>query len=296
MYQYTLDDIMIDLHPWNYMRAMFQPMPLMITEDAHKTARIVAFEERKQNRIDGLYAAATRRNTEANRRINAGFRKLDAIPFGQPVHGDRDRNYRRKAGNMIDKGYALSMEADKIESRARAAERYSAISSDDPMGIEKLTAKLDKRVKLQERMKAANSAIRMKNTEAGNKKLSALGYSDEDIKNLRKGDFCGRVGYPAYALQNNNAEIRRIKSRIEELEAKQDEEPETWTGEGWTAETDQDDNRIRVYFDGKPDEKTRAILKGYGFRWSPRNQAWQRQDTIAGRSAMRMLKQKLDTL
>jgi hypothetical protein len=29
-------------------------------------------------------------------------------------------------------------------------------------------------------------------------------------------------------------------------------------------------------FDGKPDEKTREILKSNGFRWSPSCMAWQR--------------------
>ncbi len=34
---------------------------------------------------------------------------------------------------------------------------------------------------------------------------------------MKQPDFCGRTGFPDYALQNNNANIRRIKQRIEEL-------------------------------------------------------------------------------
>ena len=160
------------------------------------------------------------------------------------------------------------------------------------MAIEKLTAKLDKLQRCQERMKEVNKAIRM-DPAKGNAKLAAMGYSAEEIEKVRKPDYAGRVGYPAYMLQNNNAEIRRVKSRIEDLQRKAEQDPETWTGEGWTAETDPDDNRIRIYFDGKPDEETRRLLKGYGFRWSPKNTAWQRQDTPAGRSAMRMLSKKI---
>ena len=293
MNQITLDDMIIELNPWQHMKTMFEPLPLMITENATKTARIEAYNDRKQARIDSLYAAAAKRNLEANKRIEAGFNKLDAIPFGQPVHGSRDRNYRRKASDQIDSGYRLSKEADHFERKAEAAENNHAISADDPMAIEKLTAKLDKLQRCQERMKAANAAIRMKDTNKGNAKLSAMGYSADDIEKIRKPDYAGRVGYPAYMLQNNNAEIRRIKSRIEDLQRKAEQEPETWTGEGWTAETDLDDNRIRVYFDSKPDEGTRAILKGYGFRWSPSAGAWQRQDTPASRSAMRMLSKKI---
>lgn len=267
MCQITLDDMIIELNPWQHMKAMFEPLPLMITEDATKTARIEAYNDRKQARIEGLYAAAAKRNLEANRRIVAGFNKLDAIPFGQPVHGSRDRNYRRKASDQIDSGYRMSKEADHFERKAEAAENNHAISADDPMAIEKLTAKLDDLQRLQEKMKDVNKACRKAGEPAH---------------------------YPGWALQNNNANIRRIKDRIEELKNKAEQEAETWTGEGWTAETDQDDNRIRVYFDSKPDEATRTILKGYGFRWSPKAGAWQRQDTRAGRSAMRMLSAKLN--
>lgn len=267
MRQITLDDMIIELNPWQHMKAMFEPLPLMITEDATKTARIEAYNDRKQARIDSLYAAAAKRNLEANRRIEAGFNKLDAIPFGQPVHGSRDRNYRRKASDQIDSGYRLSKEADHFERKAEAAENNHAISADDPLAVEKLTAKLDKLMALQEQMRNAN-------------------------KDCRKAGEAAH--YPGWALQNNNANIRRIKDRIEELKNKAEQEAETWTGEGWTAETDTDDNRIRVYFDSKPDEATRTILKGCGFRWSPKAGAWQRQDTRAGRSAMRMLSAKLN--
>lgn len=293
MNQITLDDMMIEWNPWTWMRTMFEPAPLMITEDATKTARILSYTERCAARVDGLLNAALKRRTEANRRIEAGFKKLDAIPFGQPVHGVRDRNYRDKAGRQIDSGWRLGKEADRLQAKAEAAMNNNAISSDDPMAIEKLTAKLDKLQRLQERMKEVNKAIRIKDPAKGNAVLAAMGYSADDIEKIRKPDFCGRVGYPAYMLQNNNAEIRRVKSRIEDLQRKADQEPEAWTGEGWTAESDLDENRIRVYFDSKPDEGTRAILKGYGFRWSPSAGAWQRQNTAAGRSAMRMLSKKI---
>jgi hypothetical protein len=295
MCQITFDDMMIEWNPWTWMHTMFAPAPLMIAEDPTKTARILDYQERRAARVEGLLNAAANRRTEANRRIDAGFGKLHAIPFGQPVHGVRDRNYREKAGRQIDSGMRLDREADRFQERAEAAARNTAISSDDPMAIEKLTAKLDKLQRCQERMKEVNKAIRIKDPAKGNAVLAAMGYSADDIEKIRKPDFCGRVGYPTYALQNNNAEIRRVKSRIEDLQRKAEQDPETWTGEGWTAESDLDENRIRIYFDGKPDEETRAILKGYGFRCSPSAGAWQRQNTAAGRSAMRMLKKKLES-
>ena len=38
-----------------------------------------------------------------------------------------------------------------------------------------------------------------------------------------------------------------------------------------------EDNRLQIFFEEKPDEKTRETLKENGFRWSPKAGAWQRQ-------------------
>ena len=38
-------------------------------------------------------------------------------------------------------------------------------------------------------------------------------------------------------------------------------------------------NRVQIIFDAKPDEAVRRELKSWGFRWSPREGAWQAQRT-----------------
>ena len=42
-------------------------------------------------------------------------------------------------------------------------------------------------------------------------------------------------------------------------------------------EANKADNRLQVFFDGKPDEAARDELKANGFRWAPSVGAWQRQ-------------------
>lgn len=54
----------------------------------------------------------------------------------------------------------------------------------------------------------------------------------------------------------------------------------------WHVEYDTDEDRVKIIFDNIPDEKTREWLKKNGFRWSPRNKAWQRQITEAARHAV----------
>lgn len=163
--------------------------------------------------------------------------------------------------------------------------KQEIIKSGDADAIEKLEEKLENLKELQETMKAANKAVRMKDTEKGNEKLKAMGYSDDQIRELREPDFCGRIGYPSYALQNNNANIRRIEGRIKQLKA----EKEKGTAE---VETDickvvenTEEMRLQLIFDGKPDAEVRDILKHNGFRWSPKNTAWQRQLTENARYA-----------
>ena len=80
-------------------------------------------------------------------------------------------------------------------------------------------------------------------------------------------------------LSNNNANMKRIKDRISELEKKASAEFAGWAFPGGSVVFDKTDNRIRILYDGKPDEATRTALKSHGFKWSPKNSAWQRQIT-----------------
>ena len=98
------------------------------------------------------------------------------------------------------------------------------IKSDDENAVEKLEKKLAGLKENQEKMKAANKAIRMKDTEKGDAALRELGYTDRQIAELRKPDFCGRVGYPSYALANNNQNIHRVEGRLKALKAAKEQE------------------------------------------------------------------------
>lgn len=164
------------------------------------------------------------------------------------------------------------------------------ISSDDPQAVEKLEAKLATLEKHQEMMKAANAAIRMKDPVKRDAKLADLGYTPEQITQLIEPDFCGRIGYPAYALQNNNANIRRIRGRIEELKKRSESTLKGWEFDRGRVVVNTTENRLQIIFDGKPDADIRTELKSEGFRWAPSQGAWQRQLTDNTMRAARRLK------
>jgi hypothetical protein len=100
--------------------------------------------------------------------------------------------------------------------------------------------------------------------------------------------------------QNQTAEIRRNKQRLEELQKRQTvlEEKKKNETSGSTVNTGRVDfdggyifenpemDRIQIIYDGKPERDVIDKLKHNGFRWSPSQGAWQRQLNRNGRSAV----------
>ena len=154
--------------------------------------------------------------------------------------------------------------------------KNNAISSDDPKAIEKLTEKLQKCEELQTLMKKANAHYKKYGTVKG-----CEGISDEKAENL---DMSARSvhyhwekqPFPSYHITNNGAEIRRIKKRIENLEANKNTEFVGWKFNGGEAVINEDKNRLQLLFDEKPSKEQRETLKANGFRWAPSDAAWQR--------------------
>ena len=129
-------------------------------------------------------------------------------------------------------------------------------------------------------MKAANKALRKNDTAA----LHALGFGDVEITALFQPDFCGRIGFADYQLSNNRAELRRVEQRIAALKARADaESSETETADGVRIVENVEENRLQIFFPGKPDAAMRKQLKSCGFRWAPSVGAWQRQLSNAAR-------------
>ncbi len=176
---------------------------------------------------------------------------------------------------------------DKIDNIRYGKEQ---IKSGDSDAVEKLEKKLEELKAKQEEMKAANKAIRLKDAEKGNEQLRSMGYSEEEIKKLREPDFCGRIGFPDFALSNNNANIHRVEGRLNALKkAKEAGTKEEDTGKYRIVENT-DNMRLQIIFPGKPDADIRIALKTNGFRWAPSEGAWQRQLNGNARYALERVK------
>lgn len=246
--------------------------------------RVDPMYHEKIDRLLEIYCRKLAENMNASYSIEARCPSILISGGGNfPVRKKEKQNAARDR-NLEEWNYIQGL-LDKIRSVGTGG-----ISSDDPQAVEKLEAKLAALEKHQELMKAANSAIRMKDPTKGDAKLAELGYTPEDIAKLREPDFCGRIGYPAYLLQNNNANIRRIRGRIEELKKRSENTPEGWEFDGGRVVMNTTENRLQIIFDGKPDADVRTELKGEGFQWAPSQGAWQRQLTDNAMRAARRLK------
>lgn len=253
--------------------------------------------EQKQAERRARYEARAEKATQESNAAHAQARGMaEAIPFGQPIlighHSEkRDRRYRARIHDTFGKSVKLSEKADHYAQKA-AAVGTGGISSDDPDAIEKLRAELAGINAAQDKMKAANRAIRKGDRDA----LAELGFTPEKVEELFKPDFAGRVGFPSYALSNNRANGRRIEQRIKELEALREREDVEAQGNGYTYREDAEDNRVMFIFDAKPDAETRKLLKAHAFKWSPSREGkpWVRQLTNAGIYAAKQVRAVLD--
>lgn len=158
------------------------------------------------------------------------------------------------------------------------------IKSGDADAIEKLEAKIAKLEKYQTDMKAANAIVRKKkltDEEKINQLIELLGIENGTAAKLLQPDFCGRVGFPDYALTNNGATIRTSKKRLEGLQRLAEQaatapiEERTVKVNGIEIIDNIEINRVQIIFPGKPDADIRAKLKSNGFKWAPSQGAWQ---------------------
>ena len=185
-----------------------------------------------------------------------------------PVRQKEKQNAARDS-NMQEWQYIQGL-LDKIRSTG-----MGGIRQDDPQAIPKLQKKLDGLVKAQETMKAVNAYYRKHGTLDGCPHLSP-----DNIENL-KADMASSWHYEkkpfqSWELSNNNAEIHRVRQRIESLTRAKETVYVGWVFDGGHVEANREQSRLQVFFEDKPDADARQQLKEHGFRWAPSVGAWQR--------------------
>lgn len=260
------------------------------TEEAKKQL------EEEFTRYAGGYAGHYRNALQAASRTMSS---MIAGPANFPV--ERNRKKMETERRRYDDLHGYRERALRAIRKKLAPETVAIMAGQDN-AVELLQKKAADLQTKQDTMKQANAHIRKAvsynrdtreatfneghSLESLKEKLSAIGLG-EHAEKLIKPDFAGRIGFPEYELTNNNANLKRIKGRIESV-SKMKAGPaveKTYSG-GVTVEESPDDARIRIKFPGKPERSKIEELKKNGFRWSPSASAWQRQLNNAGRYAV----------
>lgn len=149
--------------------------------------------------------------------------------------------------------------------------------------VERLQNKLEILTEAQELMKAVNKIVR--NTKLSEveqyEELEALGLEQKQINEVMSEPMYSfqKKGFQQFQLSNNLARIKATEEAIKRHTMMAQSEDKEMPFEGGTIEISNTDERIRIHFDAIPDADMRDKLKKSAFKWSPKNQAWQRQLT-----------------
>lgn len=202
------------------------------------------YQDKQNARRERYEELAGQHQSSSDAYAKRGSDMMSVIPFGQPIHGQRDRNYRENAWGKFEKSWKEQEKANYYADKANSVGK-AGISSDDANAIAKLAQKYKSGVTSAEKRRIIDRVIDIHK----NRELAQSSSLQSDYSNL-----------------------------------------------GFQVERNADINRLQLKFDGKPPENVRSILKSNGFRWSPREGAWQRQLGANSEGSLSRVVEKLNNI
>lgn len=158
---------------------------------------------------------------------------------------------------------------------------WRPIMAGDDDAVSRLREKIKKEEQSHAVMKTANAAIRKNKKHGREAQIAAIRavhpmFTEAKAAELLTPDCMGCIGFPGYVFQNGSANLRRMKTRLAQLERDKARLETSQNGaNGVRLEDCPRDNRVRLFFPGKPTEEIRTRLKSSGFRWTPSLGCWQ---------------------
>lgn len=163
------------------------------------------------------------------------------------------------------------------------------IDPTDPHAREMLEDRLQRLQSTLDKGKAMNTHYRKHKTMKGFPGMTDETAAEMDEAISRAPAFA-QTPFPDFALSSLRGKIKRTQenlSKLDSMERHKDDAANTLEFDGGRIVRNVEQNRLQIFFGSKPNEETRAALKSNGFRWSPKNQAWQRQLTRNAEDAAR---------
>ena len=249
-----------------------------------KAAALVQAQKSKispyyHDKLDALLDRYSRRLADY---YNAYYRNESACPSilvcggsNFPVRKKQKQNARRES--LWQEYKEIDAILDKIRSIGTGP-----VDLADPNAKDILSDQLERVQKSLERAKALNAYWRKHKTFVGFEGLAeeTAQKMDADFADLQKRAPYISKPYPDYELTSLRSKTKRIQTRLDDLDKLQQSVPDLGMEfAGGTIVRNTTANRLQIIFDDIPTADIRQALKNHGFRWSPRNQAWQRQLT-----------------
>ena len=225
------------------------------------------FYDRIDHLVD-LYARKLAENLNEGYRISARVPPL-LVAGGAGIQAGKKEKQMEASRKKNQKWQEIQGILEKIRSTG-----MGGISADRENAMELLEEKLRGREVRQEKMRTANAYYRKHQTLEGCEALKPVEIQSrmKFMENMRQ-----PKPYPAYAMNNNSAEIRRLKSRIAELKRNREIGFHGWEFANGKAVANQEYNRLQLFFDEKPSLEQRGFLRRAGFHWAASAGVWQRQ-------------------
>ena len=229
-------------------------------------------------KIDGLIDRYARKLAENINQSNLIDARVPSILIAGGSNFPVRKKEKQNAARDKNMGEYMQIEGllDKVRSTG-----MGGISADDDRAVEKLEAKLAGLEAMQEEMKTVNAYYRKHKTLRGYASLTdeqADAITDPEAFSIK---LYGKP-YGDFELSSLRGKIKRVQARLADLDKLQAaaQQPDNTTKfDGGEIVRNAEENRLQILFDEIPDADTRDALKSNGFRWSPRNKAWQRQLT-----------------
>lgn len=170
------------------------------------------------------------------------------------------------------------------------------IKSGDPDAIEQLEKKITELESEHKLHLSANKYYKKHKTLQGFEGLTSAEISQ--IESLIRDPS----RFVPFYVSNETANLRRYKSRLERLKKEKnlvgtcESVTIPYQGVVFKMVENTENMRLQLFFEGKPSEEIRALLKSHSFRWSGKNKCWQRQLTNNARFSYKRLKEELKNL
>ncbi len=230
------------------------------------------------DKLDGLLDRYARRLAEY---YNAYYRNEAACPSilisggsNFPVRKKEKQNSRRET--LLHEWNDIRGILDKIRSVGTGP-----IDPTDPHARELWEDRLQSLQSTLEAGKAMNAHYRKHKTMKGFRDYSDEKAAEMDEAISRAPAFA-RTPFPDFELASLRGKIKRAQenlAKLDSLEEHKDDAANTLTFDGGKIFLNMEANRLQILFDEIPSEEIRSSLKSHGFKWSRKNEAWQRQLT-----------------